>query len=79
MKKRAISPYRKSKKSLKKSYTVTIKKAKNGDLLIPIPDDIVKAYGLEVGDVAIWEKVEDNTFIIRFVKKTMYSFVERRC
>ena len=79
MKKIQLIPYRELDKRfrLKKRYIVTIRKAKNGDLIIPIPDDIVKAYHIEVGDVAIFEIVDKNSFIVRFVKKTMYSFVKK--
>ena len=79
MKKLQLIPYRERDKrfKLKKCYMVTIKKAKNGDLILPIPNDIVKAYHLEIGDVAIFKIVDKNSFIVRFVKKTMYSFVEQ--
>ncbi len=79
MKKLQLIAYREADKrfKLKKHYTVKIKKAKNGDLLIPIPDDIVKAYHIEIGDVVIFEIVDKNSFIVRFVKKTMYGFVEK--
>ncbi len=78
MKKLQLVPYRECDRRLilKKHYIVTVQKAKNGDLLIPIPDDIVKAYHIEAGDVAIFDIVNKNSFKVRFVKKTMCSFVE---
>lgn len=79
MRKIQLIPYRKIDKrfKLKKYYIVQIKKAKNNDLIIPIPNDIVKAYHIKVGDVAIFEIKNKKNFLIRFVKKTMYSFVEK--
>ena len=43
------SPYREADKrfKLQKHYIVAIQIAKNGDLIMPIPDDIVKAYHLK--------------------------------
>ena len=78
MKKLLLIPYREYDRrfKLKKSYTVKLKKAKNGDLILPVPDDIVKAYHIEVGDAAIFEIIDKNCFIVRFVKKTMCSFVK---
>lgn len=78
MKKLQLIPYREYDKrfTLKKYYIVKVKKAKNGDLIIPIPNDIVKAYHIGIGDIAIFEIVDKNSFIVRFVKKTMCSFVK---
>lgn len=78
MKRLQLIPYRKIDKrfKLKKRYIVVVKKTKNGDLIIPIPDDIVRAYHIEVGDIAIFEIIDKNSFRVRFVKKTMCSFVE---
>jgi len=80
MKRLQLVPYRELDKrfKLKKQYIVEVRKSKNGDLILPIPDDIVKAYHIEVGDVAIFEIVDRNSLIVKFVKKTMYSFVEKR-
>jgi len=78
MKKIKLTPYRKYDKrfKLKKFYIVKIKKGKNSGLIIPVPDDIVKAYHIEVEDVAIFEVVDKNKFRVRFVRNSMYSFVD---
>ena len=78
MKKLRLKTYRELDKrfKLKKNYVVRLRKAKSGDLILPI-DDIVKAYHIEVGDIAIFEIVDKNSFIVKFVKKTMCSFVEK--
>ena len=70
------SPFRKAKRKLKKSYTIQIKKRKNGDLYITIPDDIVDAFGIEVGDIVVWEVIDERTFLVRFAKKGLCSTVE---
>lgn len=78
MRRLQLIPYREHDKrfKLKKYYIVKVKKAKNSNLIIPIPHDIVKAYHIKIGDIAIFEIVDKNSFIVRFVKNTMYSFVE---
>lgn len=68
--------FRATKNKLKKTYVVKIRKAKNGDLVIPIPKPIVKAYSLEIGDVAIFEIIGKMCLLVTFVKKTMCSVVE---
>lgn len=74
-----LTPYRERDKRfrLKKYYIAKLKKAESGDLLMPLQDDIVKAYHIEISDVAIFEVVDKNTFIVQFVKKAMCSLVER--
>lgn len=72
-------PYREQDKrfKLKKNYVVKVEKDKRGNLVIPIPDDIVKAYHIQIGDIAVFEVINKNTFIVRFAKKGMCSFVEK--
>lgn len=62
---------------LKKYYIVTVEKTKKGDLFLPIPTDIIKAYHIQAGDIAIFEIINKNKFIVKFVKNTMHSFVEK--
>jgi len=78
MKKLQLIPYRELDRrfKLKKKYIVEIKE-KDGDLIIPLPEDIVKACHIELGDVAVFEIVDKNSFVVRFIKNTMYSFVEK--
>lgn len=62
---------------LKKYYIVTIAKTKKGDLFLPIPNDIIKAYHIQPRDIAIFEIINKNLFMVKFVKRTMYSFIEK--
>lgn len=73
MKKQQLTPFRKFDKRfrLKEKYIIKIKKAKNGDLIIPLPKEIVKAYDIEIGDIAVFNIIDKNCFMIRFVKKAM--------
>ena len=75
-----ISPCGKRDKRFKldKSYAVMIWKAKNGDLILPIPEDIVKVYGIELGYLAVFEIMGKGSFMVTFVKKGWWSFVEDR-
>lgn len=77
MQKLFIKPYRKRDRrfKLKKYYIVKLIKAKSGEIVIPIPDDIVKAYHIEVDDLAIFEIINKNSILVKVVKKTMYSFI----
>ena len=77
MKKLLPKTYRELDKryKLKKRYIVKTKKTKNGDLIVPLPYDIIKAYHIEKGDIAIFEVAAKNRIIVRFVKKTMYGIV----
>lgn len=62
---------------LKEEYIIKIKKAKNGNLIIPLPEDIVKAYHIETGDIAVFNVINKNCFLMTFVKKTMYGEVRK--
>jgi len=79
MKKLILLPYRECDKrfKLKEYYIVETRKLENGDLVLTLPADIVRAYHLQKGDAAIFEIVDKNGFSVRFVKKGRYSFVEQ--
>jgi antitoxin component of MazEF toxin-antitoxin module len=74
MKKAQKNPFRTSSKVLKKDFVTTIIKLKKEHILI-IPNEVVKAFDLQIGDIAIFE-LSDGYIKIKFVKKTMFSFVE---
>ncbi len=57
---------------------VIVRKKKNGELYIPIPDEITEVYKIEPGDVAVFEIMDDKSFMVRFVRKDMFSLVENR-
>lgn len=81
MKKINITSYRKydRKFKLKRFYFVSIKKAhrnNGGNLIMPLPSYIVKAYHIEIGDIAVFNIVDKKKFMVKFVKNNMYGLVE---
>lgn len=75
MKKDQKNPFRTSKKILAKKFVTEIITLEKEHIMI-LPKEIVRAFGLEIGDIAIFES--SNACIkIKFVKKTMFSFVEK--
>ena len=79
MKRQQLSPFRKFDNRFKliEKYGVRVKKAKNGDLVIPLPEDILNAYNIEIRDIAIFNIIDKKCFAITFVKRTMYGEVVR--
>ena len=75
MKKAQKNPFRISKDIPRKDFVTAIIKIKKEHLLI-IPNEIVKAFDLQIGDIAIFGS-SDKCVKIKFVKKTMFSFVEK--
>lgn len=75
MKKVQKNPFRMSKGAPGKGFVTTIIKIKKEHIMI-IPDEIVKAFEIEIGDIAVFES-SDKCVKIKFVKKTMFSFVEK--
>ncbi len=69
-------PFRVADKYLKKKYIVNVRKG-GDDLFIPIPGEITKAFGIQIGDVAVFEIIDNKSFSVRFIKNTMHSFVEK--
>lgn len=53
-----------------------VEKRKNGDLIVPIPKEVVMAYKIEVGDAAVFE-VTDEGILLHFVQKNMWSVTEK--
>lgn len=74
-----LIPYRECDRRfrLKKYYIVQVEESNNGDLILPIPSDIIRAYHVEMGDIAIFKIVDKDRFIIRFARKTMCGFVQK--
>ena len=68
--------FRVADKYLKKKYIVNIRKRGN-TLFIPIPDEVAKAFGIQIGDVAVFEIIDNKSFSVKFIKNTMCSFVEK--
>ncbi|MBI1936320.1 hypothetical protein HYS31_07850 [Candidatus Woesearchaeota archaeon] len=69
------NPFRIAKEIPEKYFVTAIIKLKKEHILI-IPDEIVKVFDLQIGDIAIFESW-DKCIKIKFVKKTMFSFVKK--
>lgn len=52
-------------------------KKRNGDLIVSIPEEIQMAYNIEVGDAAVFEVNDEQSLIVRFVKKGLWSVTEK--
>jgi len=74
MKKAQKNPFRISKNVSSKDFITAIFKLKKEHLMI-IPYEISKAFGIQIGDIAIFES-SDKFVKIKFVKKTMFGFVK---
>ena len=48
---------------------VELEEDENGDLILPIPDDIMESLGWEVGDTLSFCVNDDGTFYLRRVDK----------
>lgn len=75
MKKAQKNPFRISKDIQRKDFVTAIVKLEKEHIMI-LPDEVVKAFDLQIGDIAIFES-SDKCVKIKFVKKTMFSFVEK--
>jgi len=75
MKKVQKNPFRRSKNILRKDFVTAIFKLEKEHILV-IPEEIVKAFELQIGDIAIFES-SAKSFKIKFVKKSMCSFVKK--
>ena len=53
-----------------------VEKRKNGDLIVPIPKEVVMAYKIEVGDAAVFE-ITDEGILIHFVQKSRWGVTEK--
>ncbi|MBU2639338.1 MAG: hypothetical protein KKG75_01380 [Nanoarchaeota archaeon] len=71
-----IKPFREAKKKIIKNYIIILIESKNS-LYIPIPEEIAKSFGIKQNDLAIFEKVNQDDILIRFVKNNLYSFIKK--
>jgi len=48
------------------SWVATLQEdPKTGDLILPLPDDLMKSQGFEIGDILKWKDNKDGSFSIR--------------
>ena len=43
---------------------VTLEQDENGDLLLPLSEEVLKSVGWKVGDIIIWNENKDGTFTL---------------
>jgi hypothetical protein len=46
-------------------WTVTLEEDENGDLLMPIPTELLAQMGWDEGDTLIWEDAFDGSYSLR--------------
>jgi len=52
------------------TYTVTVEEdPATGDLILPIPDEIIKELGWKVGDTLIWDVRQDGSVVVSLKKE----------
>lgn len=71
-----IKPFREAKKYIKARY-IMILREKEGDFYFIIPEEIIKGFDLQIGDVAIFGMEKKNHIFIHFVKKNLYSHIKK--
>lgn len=59
-----------------KSCTVTLEENENGELILPLSDEILTEMGWATGDAITWSDNEDGTFSITKSKETEFVLVE---
>ena len=68
------SSFRTAKYASSKRWVVVIKK-KGKDLFVPLPDGLVRDFGIEKEDITIFTMIDKKTFLLQFAKSTMCSKV----
>jgi hypothetical protein len=58
--------------------TVSLETDENGDLILPLPPEVLEAIGAEVGDTLQWHENSDGTFTITKVNYDSDSGIEGR-
>lgn len=60
-----------------KRYTVTLEEdPETGDLILPLPEQLLKEAGWETGDVLNWHDNKDGTFTMTKKQETQWVMVE---
>lgn len=55
--------------TMKTRWTVTIEDTEEGDLILPLPSDMLETLGWVEGDTLEWKEDEDGSWILEKVKK----------
>ena len=48
-----------------KNWTVTLEEDENGDLILPLNEDILNSVGWDIGDTLIWEESFNGSYTLR--------------
>lgn len=59
-----------------KSFTVKVEEAPNGDVLLPIPQELMDEMGWGQGDVLDWKDNQNGSFTLSKVRETEIVLVE---
>lgn len=59
-----------------KSFTVKVEEAPNGDVLLPIPQELMDEMGWRQGDVLDWKDNQNGSFTLSKVRETEIVLVE---
>jgi hypothetical protein len=46
-------------------WTVTLEEDENGDLILPLNEDILNQMGWDFGDTLVWEELEGGSWSLR--------------
>jgi hypothetical protein len=46
-------------------HTVTLEEDENGDLILPLSEDILNSVGWDIGDELIWEESFNGSYVLR--------------
>ena len=47
------------------SFTVVVEEGENGDLVLPIPTELLNQMGWDIGDNLLWEDSFNSSFILK--------------
>jgi len=70
-----LKPFRETKKHIRLHCIIFLDTKKEG-VVFPLPKKIVDSFGIKEMDIAVFE-VEKNCLIVKFVKKNLWSFIEK--
>jgi hypothetical protein len=47
------------------TWNVTLEEDENGDLILPLNEDILNSVGWDIGDTLIWEESFNGSYVLR--------------
>jgi hypothetical protein len=55
----------KEREEANNTYIATLEEDENGDLILPLNQDILNSVGWDIGDTLIWEESFNGSYILR--------------